>query len=161
MMCTSNTLTLTLKGIPPLPPFYDKSLWDRWLDRWSMNCALVLRSMVPALVHKLVSWCNTTECCEWNIRGLVLGFGYKKYKFIHSFILWRLIPRLGKSKKYKWEWRCMPLKCRRSALGLVQLCDFRIVKWWALEGASLADSLGRGGGGCTHTQDSSVYVAMC
>ena len=76
-----------------------------------MNCVLVLQSMVPALVHKLVSLCNTTECREWNIRGLVLGFGYIKYK---------------------WEWWYMPLKCRLSTLGLVQLCDFHTVKWWAV-----------------------------
>ena len=96
-MCTKDTLSLALKGIPPVPPFYDTSLWDRWLDCWSMNCALVLQSMVPALVHKSLSLCNTTDCRGWNIRGHVLGFGYKKYK---------------------WDWWYLPLMWRINALRL-------------------------------------------
>ena len=44
----------------------------------------------------------------------------------------------------------MPLSCRLQALNVKLLCDYHSLKAWALEGASIAVSLGRGGG-CTHT----------
>ena len=91
--------------------------------------------MIPAIVHKALQFCNSTQCRGHNIRGLVLGFGYKHYK---------------------WEWWYMPLTCRLRALHLESLCDYHSFKAWALEGASFAVSLGRGGG-CTHTQESSQY----
>ena len=111
------------------------TLWDRWQDRWSPNCPLVLQSMIPALVHKALQLCNSTQYCGHNIRRLVLGFGYKPYK---------------------WEWWYMPPTCRLPALYLESLCNSHSLKAWALEGASFAASLGRGGG-CTHTQQSSQY----
>ena len=43
--------------------------------------ALVLQSMMPALVHKAVTLCNTTQCRAYNGCGLVLGFGYNKYRW--------------------------------------------------------------------------------
>jgi len=134
VMCT-DTLSLTMKGVPPVEPFFNLEMWDRWPDRWSPNCPLVLQSMIPALVHKALQLCNSTRCRGHNIRSLVLGFGYKHYK---------------------WEWWYMPLTCRLQALNLQSLCDYHCLKTWALEGASLAVSLGRGGG-CTHTQESSQY----
>ena len=51
-MCTKDTLSLTPKGVPPVEPFYDTSMWDCWADQRSPNSALVLLSMVCALVHK-------------------------------------------------------------------------------------------------------------
>ena len=134
VMCT-DTLSLTMKGVPPVEPFFNPEMWDRWPDRWSPNCPLVLQSMIPALVHKALQLCNSTQCRGHNIRGLVLGFGYKHYK---------------------WEWWYMPLTCRLRALHLESLCDYHSLKAWALEGASFAVSLGRGGG-CTHTQEPSKY----
>ena len=53
--------------------------------------------MILALVHKALKLCNSTQCRGHNIRGLVLGFGYKHYK---------------------WEWWYMPLTCRLRALHL-------------------------------------------
>ena len=134
VMCT-DTLSLIMKGVPPVEPFFNPEMWDRWPDRWSPNRPLVLQSMIPALVHKALQLCNSTQCRGHNIRGLVLGFGYKHYK---------------------WEWWYMPLMCRLRALHLESLCDYHSLKAWALEGASFAVSLGKGGG-CTHTQESSQY----
>ena len=134
VMC-NDTLSLTMKGVPPVQPFFNPELCDKWRDRWSPNCPLVLQIMIPALVHKALRFCNSTKSRDHNVRGLVLGFGYKHYK---------------------WEWWYMPLTCRVQALNLKSLCDYHILKAWALEGASIVVSLGRGGG-CTHTQESSQY----
>ena len=60
--CTPETLSLTLKGIPPVSPFFDTSMWDHWPDRWLPNCALVLQSMPPALVLKSVSLSSDALC---------------------------------------------------------------------------------------------------
>ena len=95
--------------------------------------------MVPARVLKSVSLSSDALCRELNIRGVVMGFGYKNYK---------------------WEWWYMPLQCRLTSMGLAKLCEYHRVKQWALEGASLADSLGKGGGD-THTQQLSQFTAMC
>ena len=95
--------------------------------------------MVPAQVLKSVSLSSDALCCELNVTGVVMGFGYKNYK---------------------WEWWCMPLQCRLTSLGLGELCDHHKVKQWALKGASLADSLGREGGD-THTQELSQLYAIC
>ena len=108
--------------------FFNPEMWDRW----SPNCAPVLQSMVPALVHKSLTLCNSTQCRNHNMRGIVLGFGYKHYK---------------------WEWWYIPLKCRLQALGLDNLCKYHALKGWALEGSHIAESMGRGG--CTQTQESS------
>ena len=108
VMCT-DTLSLTMKGVPPVEPFFNPEMWDRWPDRWSPNCPLVLQSMIPALVHKALQLCNSTQCRGHNIRGLVLGFGYKHYK---------------------WEWWYMPLTCRLRALHLESLCNYHSLKAW-------------------------------
>ena len=138
-----DTLSLTLKWFPQVAPFFDITIWDRWPDQWSPNCALVLQSMVPALVQKSASLCNSAQCRELNVRGIVLGFGYNKYH---------------------WEWWYMPLKCRLQSLGLTALCDCHHVKRWVLEGVSLAEAMGRGGR-CTHThthtQEPSQSFAVC
>ena len=134
VMCT-DTLSLTMMGVPPVEPFFNPEMWHRWPDRWSTNCALVLQSMIPALVHKALQMCNSTKCRDHNVGGLVLRFGYKHYK---------------------WEWWYMPLTCRLQALNLNSLRDHHNLKAWVLEGASIAVSLGRGGG-CTHTHESSQY----
>ena len=49
----------------------------------------------------------------------------------------------------------MPLKCRLDSLNLSILCEYHRVKRWALEGATLAECLGRGGG-CTHTHTRAI-----
>ena len=105
-----------------MEPFFNPERCDRWPDYWSPHCPLVLQSMIPALVHKALQLCNSTQCRGHNIRGLVLGFGYKHYK---------------------WEWSHM---LRLRALHLESLCNYHSLKAWALEGASFAVSLGRGGG---------------
>ena len=48
--CTPQAPSLSLKGFT-LHSF-DPSIWDRWHDRSSPSCCLVLQSMVPALVLK-------------------------------------------------------------------------------------------------------------
>ena len=133
-MCT-DTLSLTMKGVPPVEPFFNPQMWDGWPDRWSPNCPLVWQSMIQALVHKVLQLCNSTKCRDHNVRGRVLGFGYTHYK---------------------WEWSYMPLTCRLQALNFKSLCVHYSLKAWAPEGASIAVSLCRGGG-CTHTQESSQY----
>ena len=137
VMCT-DTLSLTIKGMQRVESFFNPEMWNRWRDRWSPNCPLGLQSMIPALVHKVLQLCNSTQCRGHNIRGLVPGFGYKHYI---------------------WEWLYMPLTCRLQALYLESLCDHRSLKAWALKGASFAASLRRGGG-CTHTQESSQYLCL-
>ena len=77
MMCTPETLDLTLKGIPLVTPFFNTAMWDRWPDRWSPHCVLVVQSMVPALVLKSVSLCSNVLCRELNVRGILLGFGLR------------------------------------------------------------------------------------
>ena len=131
MLSTPQTLTLSLKGVPPVAPFFSTAVWDRWPDQWSPNCAVVLQSMVPALVHKSLGLCIHALCREYNIRAIAMGCGYKKYK---------------------WVWWYLPLKCRLEGLGLLDLCEYQRLKKWAREGAHVATTLGRGGG-CTHTQD--------
>ena len=86
--CTP-TLSLTLKGFRP--GFFDPSVWDRWLDRWSPSCALVLQSMVPALVLKSIMFALSRANQSLNVEGVVTRFGYKGYQ---------------------WSWWYMPLKCR-------------------------------------------------
>ena len=54
----------------------------------------------------------------------------------------------------------MPLQCQLTSLGIAKLREHHEVKHWAPKGASLADSLGRGGGG-THIQELSQFAAMC
>ena len=72
------TLSLTLKGVMPVPP---TSIRMCWMDQWSPNFPLVLQSMAPALVHKaLVLWL-TMICRQQNVRGIVMGFAYKGYKW--------------------------------------------------------------------------------
>ena len=101
VMCI-DTLFLTMKRVPPVEPFFNPEMWESWPERWSPNCPLVLQSMIPALVHRALQLCNSTRCRGHNIRGLVLGFGYKHYK---------------------WEWSYMPPTCRLRALHLESLCD--------------------------------------
>ena len=126
VMCT-DTLSLTMKEVPPVEPFFDPEMWDRWPDRWLPNYPLVLQSIIPALVHKAFQLCNSTQCRGQNIKGLVLGDRYKHYK---------------------WVWWYMPLTGRLQALNLQSLCDYHILKAWVLDGASFAVSLCRVSG-CT------------
>ena len=72
-MCT-DTLSLTMNGVPPVEPFFNSEMWDRWPDCWSPNYPLVLQSMIPALVHKALQLCNSTKYRDHIVRGLVLGF---------------------------------------------------------------------------------------
>ena len=120
-----------------MAPFFSPEMWDRWPDHWSPICALILQSMVPALVHKSLTLCNSAKCRDLNVQGIVLGFGYKNYQ---------------------WGWWYMPLKCRLASLGLHTLCEYHQLK--ALEGAQIADSMGRGGG-CTHTGTITVLPFVC
>ena len=76
VMCT-DTLSLTMKGVPPVELVFNPEMWDTWPDRWSPNSPLVLQSMIPAPVHKALQLYNSTQCRGHNIRGLVLGLGYK------------------------------------------------------------------------------------
>ena len=123
VMC-KDTLSLTMKGVPPMEAFFNPGMCDRWSDCWSPNCPLVLQSTIPDLVHKALQLCNSTQCRGHKIRGLVLGFRYKHYQC---------------------EWWCTPLTCRLQALKLQWLCDYHSLKAWALDGASFTVSLGRGG----------------
>ena len=133
--CTP-TLSLTLKGFRI--DFLDPSVWDRWPDRWSPSCPLVLRSMVPALVLKSILFALCRADQSLNVRGVVTGFGYKKYQ---------------------WTWWYMPLRCRLQALGLPGLCEYGALKQWVADGKAIALSLGRGGG-CTHTQESNNNLPL-
>ena len=126
MSCTP-TLSLTLKGFRP--GFFDPSVWDRWPDRWSPSCALVLQSMVPALVLKSIMFALYRANQSLNIEGVATGFGYKGYQ---------------------WSWRYMPLKCRLQALGLGSLCEYGALKAWVANGKAIA--LGRVEGAHTHNR---------
>ena len=135
MSCTP-TLSLTLKGFRC--DFFDPGVWDRWPDRWSPSCPLVLRSMVPALVLKSIMFALCRADQSLNVQGVVTGFGYKKYQ---------------------WAWWYMPLRCRLQALGLQGLCEYGALKTWVADGKAIALSLGRGGG-CTHTQESNNNLPL-
>ena len=76
--CTPRALSLTLKGFQP--GFFDPSVWDRWPDRWSPSCCLVLQSVVPALVIKSVMFALRHDHQAVNVDGVVTGFGYKGYR---------------------------------------------------------------------------------
>ena len=52
--CMPTRLSLSLKGFQP--HFFDPAVWDRWPDRWSPSCCLVLQSMVPALALKSLTF---------------------------------------------------------------------------------------------------------
>jgi hypothetical protein len=55
------------------------SWWNRWVDRWSPNARLVLRSLVPAIVQKSILYSITKTDITTNIAALARGLGYKKY----------------------------------------------------------------------------------
>ena len=130
--CVSCTLTLslTLKGFRS--EFFDPAVWDRWPDRWSPSCGVVLQSMVPALVLKSIVFALCCDHQSLNVEGVVTGFG---------------------DKGYRWCWWFMPLRCRLQALGLGSLCEYSALKAWVAHGKAIALNLGRGGG-CTHPQAS-------
>ena len=76
--CTP-TLSLTLKGFRQ--GFFEPSVWDRWPDRWSPSCAVVLQCMVPALVLKSIQFALCRANQSLNGEGVVTGFGYKGYQW--------------------------------------------------------------------------------
>ena len=62
VMCT-DTPSPSMKGEPPVEPFFNPEMWDRWPGRWLPNCPLVLQSMFPAglvpyAVHERVPSAN-------------------------------------------------------------------------------------------------------
>ena len=71
-----------MKGVQfqhPASPLHDFCLWDRWVDHFSPNIAVVLRSMVPNLVHKAPILASTELCRQINLAALVRGFCFKRY----------------------------------------------------------------------------------
>ena len=98
VICT-DTSSLTMKRVPPVKPIFNSDMLDGWPDRWSPKCLLVLQSMIPALVHKALQLCNSTQCRGHNVRGLVLGFVYKHYRWE-----WWNMPLTGRLQALKWKW---------------------------------------------------------
>ena len=52
-------------------------MWKRWRDRWAPNCPLVLQSMVPSLVNKVL--CSAPFFIIVNLQALIEVCGYKSY----------------------------------------------------------------------------------
>ena len=104
-----NTPTFLMKGVKwqPLshtfPLVGDFQLWDKWVDASSSNVDFALKSRVPTLVGKAATFSSSTLARMVNLRSIVMGFGYKKYK-------------------WKWWWR--PLVNTLCSVGfkIVQAC---------------------------------------
>ena len=102
----------------------------------SPNCALVLQSMIPALVHKALQLRNSTQCRGHNIRGLVLSFEYKHYKWESWYMT--LTCRCTNVPMYHNLVLCLVLCCGVLWCGvvggcfacLVALCLLRFVVFW-------------------------------
>ena len=60
----------------PLPDFV---LWDRWVDHYSPNIRVVLASMVPNLVQKVLTLACTDLRRQVDLASLIRGFCYKRY----------------------------------------------------------------------------------
>ena len=56
-------------------------LWQRWPDPWSPNCPSVLQSMIPALTHKTFQLHGSLRSLEANVRCIIQGCGFKKYRW--------------------------------------------------------------------------------
>ena len=98
----------------------------------------------PTLTFPKIAWVPR-DTSLFNREGMG-GWFDQSYKLVGSLSV-------------EWEWWYMPLQCRLTSPGLAELCEYHKVKQWALKGASLADSLGRGED--THTQELSQFTAMC
>ena len=115
VLCTPRAPSPSFKGFT-LHSF-DPRIWDRWSDRWSPSCCLVLQSMVPALVMKTLMLAVCWAHQALNIEGIVTGFRYKGYN---------------------WSWWFMPLKCRLQGLGLGQLCLYPVLRTWVANREAIA-----------------------
>ena len=56
-------------------------MWDKWVDASSSNVEFALKSRVPTLVGKVATLCSSTKARVINLRSVVMGFGYKGYKW--------------------------------------------------------------------------------
>ena len=76
-----------MKGVkwPPLsrtfPLVGDFQLWDKWVGASPPNVAFTRKSRVPTLVGKAATLSSSTRARMINLRNIVMGFGYKKYKW--------------------------------------------------------------------------------
>ena len=100
----------------------DLELWDRWVDASSSNVEFALKSRVPTLIGKVTTLCSSTEARMINLRSIVMGFGYKGYK-------WR------------WWWR--PLVNTLMRCGFKDCTNLQTIKRWFSLGEGMR--LPRGG----------------
>ena len=105
----SNKGSLVLKGVPhqPLLPDSICAMWERWPDRWSPTCPLVLQSMIPAVVHKAIFLASHPGARALDLQALVEGCGYKGCP---------------------WSWWWLPIRLRMKDLNL--LSDVTLVRQW-------------------------------
>ena len=82
-----NAPILLMKGVKwqPLndafPLVGDFQLWDKWVNASLSNVEFALKSRVPTLVGKVATLCSSTHARVINLRSIVMGFGYKSYKW--------------------------------------------------------------------------------
>ena len=106
---------LLMKGVKwqPLdrafPLVGDFQLWDKWVDASSSNVEFALKSRVPTLVGKVATLCSSTKARVINLRSVVMGFGYKGYK-------------------WKWWWR--PLVNTLTRCGFQDCVNLQTIKRW-------------------------------
>ena len=119
---------LLMKGVKWQPLYRasclvgDLELWDRWVDASSSNVEFALKSRVPTLIGKVATLCSSTEATMINLRSIVMGFGYKGYK-------WR------------WWWR--PLVNTLTRCGFPDCANLQTIKRWFSLGEGMR--LPRGG----------------
>ena len=109
--------SLVLKGVPhqPLLPDSICAMWDRWPDRWSPTCPLVLQSMIPAVVHKAIFLASHPGARALNLQALVEGCGYKGYP---------------------WSWWWLPIRSRMKDLNLLSDVKLVTMKRWYNQGCN-------------------------
>ena len=119
---------LLMKGVKWQPLYHasrlegDFELWDRWVDASSSNVEFALKSRVPTLIGKVATLCSSTEARMINLRSIVMGFGYKGYK-------------------WKWWWR--PLVNTLTRCGFQDCANLQTIKRWLSLGEGMR--LPRGG----------------
>ena len=121
-LLTEPCFDMCIKGVPichGMGPAV--RLWQRWPDPWSPNCPSVLQSMIPALTHKTFQLHGSLRSLEANVRCIIQGCGFKKYR---------------------WGWWWMHIRVRFKARNLLHVIPLHTVKLWYDQGRQWA---GQGG----------------
>ena len=94
-------------------------MWDKWVDASSSNVEFALKSRVPTLAGKAATLSSSTRARLVNLRSIVMGFGYKEYK---------------------WKWWQRPLVNTLTRCGFQDRANLQMSKRWFSLGESMRAS---------------------